>query len=318
MRFFAACYALLLLFDSSQCKRSDRKKATKVATSTGNPLQGTTTSVVGCVSERGRVVKDLTQQIEKGNVYFGQQDWGKALACYEGALRQDPNQKVAEINVGLVHAAKGDHAMAMAVCKPLETKYPDYEVLHYCMGLAHLHYCMALAHLGTKISFDEAIRYLELVQKAPDGARLRPEGALAEATCGLASQRLDQGKPSDAHKLALSAIKLAPTLAKAYKVLGFSCRHLGLHEEALKSFQKATILFPQDPEGWANLALVQSHTGRNSEAVASFQEAIRLHPSYIGAYQALGKHYQAIQRIPEAIETFETALKLDSKNVDLR
>jgi hypothetical protein len=38
-----------------------------------------------------------------------------------------------------------------------------------------LHYCMGLAHLGTKSSFDEAIRYLELVQKAPDGARLRPE-----------------------------------------------------------------------------------------------------------------------------------------------
>jgi hypothetical protein len=55
------------------------------------------------------------------------------LCILEGALRQDPNQKVAEINVGLVHAAKGDHAMAMAVCKPLETKYPDYGTCRACI-----------------------------------------------------------------------------------------------------------------------------------------------------------------------------------------
>eukprot|EP00976_Prorocentrum_cordatum_P116355 1196150-Prorocentrum_minimum.AAC.1 len=208
---------------------------------------------------------------------------------------------VAEVNIGLVHAAKGEYQAAMSTCAPLETKYPDD----------------GLAHLGTK-RFGEAIRRLELAQKSPDGARLHLEAPIAESYSGLASELLEAGRPADAQHMAAHAIKLFPTFSKAYKVLGFSYRHLGLHEDGLAAFKRATQLSPQDPEGWANLALVQSHTGRSQDAVESFREAIRIHPTYIGAYVALGKHLQAIQHTQEAITTFEKALRLDPTNVELK
>jgi len=302
MRLFAAAFVLLLIFQAGGCKRAKRRTPPEVVTHTDSQRG------VGCLNERGRAVTEPLQQIEYGNRYFGEQDWIKALSCYESALKIDPNQKVAEVNIGLVHAAKGEYHAAMSTCTPLETKYPDYGVLHYCLGLAHM---------GIK-GFGEAVRRLELAQKSPDGAKLRLEVPIAEAYTGLASELLEVGKPADARRTALYAIKVAPTFSKAHKVLGFSYRHLGLHEDGLASFQKATQLSPQDPEGWANLALVQSHTGRNLDAVDSFHEAIRIHPTYLGAYVALGKHLQAIQRTQEAITTFEKALGLDPTNPELR
>ena len=128
--------------------------------------------------------------------------------------------------------------------------------------------------MGTR-SFREAIRRFEIAQKSPEGENLRLNSPMAESYTGLASELLELGKPTDAQHMALHAIKLTPTLSKAYKVLGFSYRHLGLHEEGLLSFQRVTQLSPQDPEGWANLALVQSHTGRSPEAISSFREVCR-------------------------------------------
>ena len=76
------------------------------------------------------------------------------------AVAQDPTQKAAAVNIGLVHAAQSQFAQALAACEPLQPRFHGYGMLDYCLGLGYM---------GQGNRFTDAVALLRAAGRAADG-----------------------------------------------------------------------------------------------------------------------------------------------------
>jgi tetratricopeptide (TPR) repeat protein len=87
--------------------------------------------------------------------------------------------------------------------------------------------------------------------------------------------------------------------------LGRALHGQGRHEEALKTFDKAVQLKPDDAELWINLGNVLVDLDRPSEAVLGFQHALKLDPSRWEAANKSGYLFFRLERFEEAFAHFD-------------
>ncbi|MGJ4944236.1 tetratricopeptide repeat protein [Bradyrhizobium sp. HKCCYLS1011] len=147
-------------------------------------------------------------------------------------------------------------------------------------------------------------------QKAPDGVVQLHEAAIDHMRAGrhldaqLCCQRalaLDPGHADTLHLMGLLCIQtgqfdhavewLAGAIRRAPKphyltALGTALLQQGRGAEALKAFEKAVELEPDNAERWQNLGLILAELQRNHEAILSFQHALQLAP---GSWEAANK-----------------------------
>jgi tetratricopeptide (TPR) repeat protein len=88
---------------------------------------------------------------------------------------------------------------------------------------------------------------------------------------------LDAGQGDHALEWIAGAIRQTPR-AEYLSSLGSALQQLGRHEEALKAFDKAIQLAPDDALLWKNLGDVLLNLGRRAEALLGLQHALRLNP----------------------------------------
>ena len=86
------------------------------------------------------------------------------------------------------------------------------------------------------------------------------------------------GRLSDAEKLAVRITQDFPEHQFAWKVLGALLGALGRKAEAVDANQTAVALSPQDAEAHSNLGITLQELGRLNEAEASYTQAISLKP----------------------------------------
>jgi hypothetical protein len=111
--------------------------------------------------------------------------------------------------------------------------------------------------------------------------------------------------------------------------LGKALQRLGRHEEALKSFDKAAQLKPDDAESWKNIGNVLVDLGRPAEALLSFQHVLELDPRHweaalrsasllrdLGRFEE-AKHYNDHNRSAR-LQTFLRLLDVDATFVSLQ
>jgi tetratricopeptide (TPR) repeat protein len=87
--------------------------------------------------------------------------------------------------------------------------------------------------------------------------------------------------------------------------LGTVLRHQGRNEEALKTFDKAVQLKPDDAELWKNLGMVLSDLARPADALLSFQHALKLNPRDWDAANHSGFLLYRSGRHEEALRHFD-------------
>jgi len=87
--------------------------------------------------------------------------------------------------------------------------------------------------------------------------------------------------------------------------LGTALQRQGRHEEALKTFDKAVQLKPDDAELWINLGNVLVDLDRPGEAVLGFQHALKLNPSRWEAANKSGHLLFRLERFEEALAHFD-------------
>jgi tetratricopeptide (TPR) repeat protein len=87
--------------------------------------------------------------------------------------------------------------------------------------------------------------------------------------------------------------------------LGTALQRQGRYEEALKTFDKAVQLKPDDAELWINLGNVLIDLDRPSEAVLGFQHALKLNPSRWEAANNSGYLFFRLERFEEARAHFD-------------
>jgi tetratricopeptide (TPR) repeat protein len=87
--------------------------------------------------------------------------------------------------------------------------------------------------------------------------------------------------------------------------LGRALQRLGRHDEALKSFDKAAQLKPDDAELWKSIGNVFVDLGRPAEALLSFQHVLKLDSTHWEAALRSASLLRELGRFEEALQHFD-------------
>lgn len=188
---------------------------------------------------------------------------------------------------------------------------------------------------------DEARRYLQ-------GA-LDANPAMAPLHIALADLHAKMGNHAEAIDAAGEAIRIAPDNAQAYAKRGASLTALERFEEAIRDFEKITVVSPDRADGYLLLADLYKSLGRTSrasqslslalerqsgtpsdpleraiiltklerwdEAVARCREALAVNPKDAYASAVLGRAYQGKGMLEEAEAALREATALDPEDL---
>ena len=97
--------------------------------------------------------------------------------------------------------------------------------------------------------------------------------------------------------------------------LGRILRRQGRNDEALKAFDKAAQLKPEDAELWTNLGKTLVDLGRPANALLSFQHALKLTPRHWDAALGSGVLLLKLERFEEALRYFDLCDELKPDHV---
>jgi tetratricopeptide (TPR) repeat protein len=97
--------------------------------------------------------------------------------------------------------------------------------------------------------------------------------------------------------------------------LGTTLRHQGRHEEALKAFENAVQLKPENAELWKVLGDVLVELERPADALLNFQHVLELNPRHWGAAHKCGMILHKLGRLEEALSCFNLCDGLQPNHV---
>ena len=118
------------------------------------------------------------------------------------------------------------------------------------------------------------------------------------------------GRFSDAEKLAVQITQDFPKHQFAWKVLGAVLKQTGRVIDSLTAMQKSVKLASQDAEAHYNLGTTLQELGRLDKAVASLRQSIALKPNYVEAHYNLGVTLKELGRLDAAETSYNQAIAL--------
>lgn len=84
---------------------------------------------------------------------------------------------------------------------------------------------------------------------------------------------------------------------------------LGLHERAIKNYEKCVDIFPDFWEARINLGDMYRGLGRVKEALEQYRIAVETKPDFAAGYVRLGRVYADMRMFPQAIQAYKKAIK---------
>jgi serine/threonine protein kinase/tetratricopeptide (TPR) repeat protein len=188
---------------------------------------------------------------------------------------------------------------ATDVLRMAQQKYPgDFWINHY-LGERY-------SNMGSAYA-DESLRFHTAA------LAIRPQAASAHFNVGHALNA--KGRLNEAASAYRAAIALKPDYARAYSNLGgILCDHLRDLDGAIRAFEQAIRLDPNDPMYRFNLGNAHLWKGNHQQAIAAFHEALRLKPDYADAYCNLGTALAHSGAHDDAIAVFQKAIDLNPKH----
>ena len=135
-------------------------------------------------------------------------------------------------------------------------------------------------------------------------------GSPSEDLINSLLQHYQNGRLSDAEKLAIEITREFPKHQFAWKVLGVLFEARGSKTEAVEANQTAVALSPQDAEAHNNLGNTLKELGRLKEAETSYNQAIALMPNYAEAYCNLGITLHGLGKLDKSEASYNQAIAL--------
>lgn len=102
--------------------------------------------------------------------------------------------------------------------------------------------------------------------------------------------------------------------AQRHIILGYNLLQKNRFTSALKAFDKAIEIDPQNPEAYFWRGQTHIKTGRYEEAIVDFKRAMTIRPDYVEAYENLGWLFARIDKCAESIEYLTKAIELRPEN----
>ncbi len=223
----------------------------------------------------------------------------ESLKAFQRAAEIDPDDpnnlyNIADACLGLGQPDKAVNPLLRAV----QLKH-DFSLAHYDLSLAYL---MMKKYQESEMAARAALR-----DDPEMGFQWSNLGMGATENLGLAL--MNQGRMDEAEACFRQNLQL---FAKTYFNLGLTLFRSKRYGEALKNFQRALEIEPEDPEYHNLLGQTYDELGQPDEAERLLYRAIEINPKYAMGYYDLGvilaKHEG---RREGASEAFQRALKIN-------
>jgi len=266
------------------------------------------------------------EHLNMGDAFFRQEKFPEAIACYDRAIKLNPNVATAYQNLGEALKKQGKLEEATAYYR----KAIELNAAHARNGSEVQ---QTLAGASTP---NGAVKQQTLAgASAPNGAVKQQPAATAvkppvqppvqqavnstiniedpEAYKILAEGYFAQGKLEQAIAACKKALQIKPE-APLYKMLGNALQAGGKIDEAKSCYVKAIEINPNFAEAYANYGSICAQQEQWQQAVSAYQKAIALKPDFAGAYRNFAKLLTQLGKSEEAAQAWYRAFAIDPKS----
>ncbi|MGC8875026.1 MAG: tetratricopeptide repeat protein, partial [Chloroflexia bacterium] len=254
-----------------------------------------------------------------------------ARQAWEEAVRLDPDNRAAQLELGLWYEAHGDTETAyvhLQQADPAEATHilwqriwPYFNGGNEQAGLAALDLILRLAPTDANAWVVKASRLRMAHRDADAQATLEELWRVAPGDIRYYlehAQLLDsQGRGKEALADLEEAVRLAPRSAEAWFLLGQMRRkYSGQRQGAIEALEQAVSLHPN---AWyaTELGNAYREAGDLDAAVAAWERAVTLPGCNAHSWWTLGQGYEAQERWKDSAEAYARAVLLDPQNADL-
>ena len=255
------------------------------------------------------------------------QVWSSSLTLWEDSFKKDPNNLLANTNLGAVYFHEKNYSKAIEYYKRAERIKPDHFAVHNNLAAAYMkqgdlekaidHYLKDLKINPGRIrnqrklgalyldigDLDNALKhYLKVsISNAADSIVFFDIGSLYAA----------KGNIESAIEYYQTALKLDSEYEQAYYDLGRLWHGKNDLDKAEKMYEKALEIRHNYPEVYNSLGNIYLMRGKIKEAMEKYKTAVELKKDYPEAYYNMGSAFVVAEEYKKAIEHYKTALKLD-------
>jgi tetratricopeptide (TPR) repeat protein len=226
----------------------------------------------------------------------------EAAALYDQLLTQSPNEVFALLGKARLAEKRGNHAEALALYQRVLEQSPDNEIA--LLGAAAMHRRLEQPEAAIEIyrrltldaetpnplafsslldlyrqanRTDDLLAYLKAMAQR-HGTRFLPL---------LASEMIQAGKGEEAVALFQEMLQREPNNAQLHRLLGVVYETLKRPDDALRAYERARQLEPNDTWTLYHIAQLQIQQGRKETAWETLTTALRTNPDDLSLYPAL-------------------------------
>lgn len=270
-----------------------------------------------------------------GEAYRQQDRLDDAIHEFQAALRINPEYAEAHCNLGLVYGAQGWREEEIQEYRAaLQIVSDDFEV-RYNLAVAYVQHgllddAIREAERALQLGYEPARGLLNNLRQLPSPDRAQRRTEVETRPPGKTKDEPGKGARKGKKKLAKASgkttgraarefgkeqpkrIPAAADLAVAEQHIGRGMAYAeqGHLDEAIREFQAALRIAPDDAGVHLNLGGAYGQQGRLDEAIREFQAALRINPNYAEAHYSLGMVYRQQGRLDEAIRELQIAAQL--------
>ncbi len=124
-------------------------------------------------------------------------------------------------------------------------------------------------------------------------------------------------KSDEALKAYDKAIEINPQNTDSWNNKGDVLTKLNKSDEALKAFDKAIEINPQNADAWNNKGVALGNLNKYEDAMVAFDKSIEINPQNTDAWNNKGDALSKQNKYDEAKKAFDKAIEIDSQNSKL-
>ena len=192
------------------------------------------------------------------------------------ALRQQPRNFYANVNLGALRVNHGNFAEGLEILNRVVAWFPDWADAHFYLADAY-------KVMGNTPAQIEQLRLA--TELDPRALKYSYELALALQT----NNKLKESMPYLERILSYN-----PTYELAGFMMGFAHQAMNDRQGAEAEYRRFLKYRPDYYQAWFNLAFIMMQRGDCRTAIEYFTRVITLNPQYTGAHSNLAKCYRAL------------------------
>ena len=246
--------------------------------------------------------------------------YSEAIAQYRQALRYDPRNPVARLNLALACYKQADFVQAAEELAKLRRDHPEGQQSLYLLADCYLRLgknreAIALLQpaydanpddrgidyaIGTALIRDGQVEKGEVIID-----RILRAGDNPEVNLLMGAVQMTSGDPKKAAATIRRALSEDASLPGGWSLYGQALQQNGETEKAKTAFQRALQSDPNDFDANLHLGALLRHEGSFTEAAPYLQRALQLRPASVPARYQVGALNLALGHLDKARENLE-------------